>query len=88
VSRSPTVAMSSETETIVMADCSALTFVQTAAGMMDIAYANAPSGTYGEGDVGNEQYERHSGGSNVVFADCHVRGYTPQRLFGEVPPLE
>ena len=86
VLRGPTVRSDAESTTIAMADSAVLTFENTADGIMDVAYANAASGTYNAGDVGGEHHFRHVGGSNILFADCHVKTYTPQRLFSEVPP--
>ncbi|HUV05209.1 MAG TPA: type II secretion system protein [Armatimonadota bacterium] len=80
--------LSAPTGAMMMADCSSFTFVQTPEGMMDVAYANAPAGTYEAGAIGSESHTRHVSGSNVLFADCHVKCYSPQRLLSEIPPLE
>lgn len=80
--------LAAPTGAMVMADCSSFTFVQTPEGMMDVAYANAPAGTYAAGEIGAEPHIRHVSGSNVVFADGHVKCYSPQRLLSEIPPLD
>ncbi|MCL6628288.1 MAG: prepilin-type N-terminal cleavage/methylation domain-containing protein [Armatimonadetes bacterium] len=81
--------LSGDTSSImIMADCSSIAFVQTADGMMDVAYADAPSGKYKATDTVDASYTRHVGGSNVLFADTHVRNFSPQRLLAEIPPIE
>lgn len=77
----------SSTTAMVMADCPALVFEQTPDGMMDVAYANAPSKTYSAGQLGSDQESRHPNGSNVLFLDGHVKCYGPTRLLAEIPPL-
>ena len=73
---------------MVMADCSSITFAQTADGLMDVAYADAPSGTFKATDAADPSFMRHVGGSNVLFADGHVKNFTPQRLLSEIQPVE
>ena len=74
----------SESNTIAMADCSALFFGQDADSVMDAAYADAASGTYRAGDIGSEVHIRHDTGSNVAYADCHVGTDPPTRLQAEM----
>jgi len=74
----------SESNTIMMADCSALFFGQNANSVMDAAYADAPSGTYTAGSVGDPMYVRHDTGSNVVYMDCHTGQSPPSRLQAEM----
>lgn len=74
----------SESNTIMMADCAALFFGNTADSVMDAAYADAPSGTYRAGSVGNPTYIRHDTGSNIVYMDCHTGSDPPARLQSEM----
>ncbi|HET6454344.1 MAG TPA: type II secretion system protein [Armatimonadota bacterium] len=80
----PTTKIFSESDTVLMADCSTLFFGQNPDSVMDAAYADAPSGTYHAGDIGNTMYIRHDTGSNVAYADCHVGSVSPDRLRGLV----
>lgn len=86
MSRGPTIDIWSESGTMVLADCSTFTFEQSPDGILDVAFADAPSGTYKAGDIASSLHIRHVGGSNVAYADGHVAGLSPQRLFAEVPP--
>lgn len=79
--------MSEPSSAMVMADCSSLIFFQTNAGLMDVAYANAPSGTYTAGSLGVDRHKRHVSGSNILFADGHVKSYSPERLLSEIGPI-
>lgn len=86
---SPSVnSVSDPTGSMVLADCSTIAFVQTADGMMNVAYANAKPGTYAAGQLGEDRDMRHVSGSNVVFADGHVKCYSPVRLLSEIEPLQ
>lgn len=82
----PIVKLFSESDTIVMADCSGLFFAQDPDGIMDVAYADAPAGTYHAGDTGAEMHIRHVNGSNLAYADCHVDGGMPGRIISQANP--
>lgn len=79
--------MSEPSNAMVMADCASLVFWQTNSGLMDVAYANAPSGTYTAGSLGVDKHRRHVSGSNILFADGHVKSYSPERLLAEIVPI-
>lgn len=83
----PVMKVFSESNTILMADCSALFFGENSDSIMDAAYADAPSGTYRIGDVGIAAHIRHDTQSNVVYMDCHTGADTPSRLQSEMSNL-
>lgn len=74
-------------DTIILADSPNILFAQTAQGIMDIAYANAPGGLYKPGDTGHDRDIRHGVGSVCIFCDGHAKAYPPQKLIAEIAPL-
>ena len=53
---------------------------------MDVAYADAASGTYDVGCIGEDQYIRHGTGSNVAYSDCHTQLVPSRSLASQAAP--
>ena len=80
----PVAKVFSESNTILMADCSALFFGENGDSVMNAAYADAPSGTYRVGEVGIQTHIRHDTQSNVIYMDCHAGADTPSGIQSEM----